>query len=1288
MKLKYLLILFIVNTINAQTWQNIGGKESYNGIMNNDSTYKDFYFETLNQFSPKNYIVVDESSLTWNNNNENIYVYKTAVNEYKGLWVFNTTIKQWKCIDEGFSIANTEQGIVPGIKGVASASNFPGRREKSQTWIDSSGNLWLFSGIVTNATIQPDSDLWKYDFTTNLWTWVSGEINNTTGNYVDFGIASDNSFPKTRTGGFCWTDNSNNLWLFSGDIYHGLSDQNSNVDDVWKYNIDTNKWTWMKGINPNLLLSSPTVLGTLGIESPLNTPGGNRMYEGSVWKANNNEVYIRGNSIYLWKYNMTTNNWTIVNNNNSTNYGIQNVENSTNNPPLTANAMTWVDANNNLWMFGGRYDYLGNSGSKMNYNTLWKFNTTTNKWTWMKGKNANTILSSFPKNHPGYYGIKGIENSLCFPMARNKGINWIKNNNLYLGYGNNYLDFEKKMLDLWKFDITSNNFTWIGGRSPSLLYNYPYIESLTLESVYNQPKANVIVKDNLGNLFGFSLVENVNNTNGLNLYGFCKYNNLNDTWQILKYRQAAFSQPLDYGTVGVESDANFPPIYISNAWFLNNEIYFIATESIQSYDNTLNSFWKFSTLTNKFTCLSRVPSNDGVLNVESLTNFPNPSFDNISFLDTNNNLMAISHNYIWRYTFSSNMWVRINESSPSSLSPLFNRNYYSHCIDSNNNLWLFGGNFSSIGNVNDLWKYNTNLNTWNLIKGLPNNKENLSYGIKGISSPTNMPGSRYSSNFFWFKDNKLWLYSGIGDNIISENTSLLDLWYYDLDVDSWIWIDGFKNTTINDYRLNYYDNNFPSIINSNFAWVNNKLFVSDESNSIWSLDIATLPILYNSYTGNVIFDLDQNGCTSEDAKIQFLKLLYTDGIDHGVNFTNDLGQYTTYSINNNFSVTPAFEQPNYFNATPNSYTNSTTTFGNIINQDFCITANGLHNDLEIILLPINQAIAGFNSNYKIIFKNKGTTTQSGTIDLTFNESVLNYISSNPSISNQSSNSLTWSFTNLLPFETREVGVIFNLNSPTETPALNNGDILSYTTAIIGQNDETPNDNTATLNQTVVNSFDPNDKICLEGTTITQNMVGEYAHYLIRFENNGNAIAQNIVVKDIIDTTKFDINTLIPIKASHSVETNISNTNKVEFHFKNINLPFDDANNDGYISFKIKTKSNLVAGNTFSNLANIYFDYNFPIITNNYTTTIQDSLGLQENELTNNISVYPNPVKNILQFKSDNKIFKVEVYDIMGRILRSNSVIENKIDLSELKTGNYILKLYTEKEIMNTKIIKE
>ena len=50
--------------------------------------------------------------------------------------------------------------------------------------------------------------------------------------------------------------------------------------------------------------------------------------------------------------------------------------------------------------------------------------------------------------------------------------------------------------------------------------------------------------------------------------------------------------------------------------------------------------------------------------------------------------------------------------------------------------------------------------------------------------------------------------------------------------------------------------------------------------------------------------------------------------------------------------------------------------------------------------------------------------------------------------------------------------------------------------------------------------------------------------------------------------------------------------------------------------------------------------------------------------------------------------KIIVYDVAGRIVSSNAVTENKVDLSALKKGNYILKIYTENGFMSTKLIKE
>ncbi|MBK7525155.1 MAG: hypothetical protein IPI53_13685 [Saprospiraceae bacterium] len=115
-----------------------------------------------------------------------------------------------------------------------------------------------------------------------------------------------------------------------------------------------------------------------------------------------------------------------------------------------------------------------------------------------------------------------------------------------------------------------------------------------------------------------------------------------------------------------------------------------------------------------------------------------------------------------------------------------------------------------------------------------------------------------------------------------------------------------------------------------------------------------------------------------------------------------------------------------------------------------------------------------------------------------------------------------------------------------------------------------------LENVIVGSYDPNDKTCLQGQYFHPDSVGKFVDFLIRFENTGNFAAENVVVKDIIDTSTFDVSSLLITDASHEVYTRIA-ANKVEFIFENIQLPFEDETNDGYVAFKIKTKSTLILG---------------------------------------------------------------------------------------------------------------
>jgi uncharacterized repeat protein (TIGR01451 family) len=443
--------------------------------------------------------------------------------------------------------------------------------------------------------------------------------------------------------------------------------------------------------------------------------------------------------------------------------------------------------------------------------------------------------------------------------------------------------------------------------------------------------------------------------------------------------------------------------------------------------------------------------------------------------------------------------------------------------------------------------------------------------------------------------------------------------------------------------------------------------------------------------GNIKFDSDNNGCDSNDAIYQNLKFKITDGTNVGNFISNTSGNYSIPVQEGIHTITPILENPNYFTVSPASINIDFPAQSSPISQDFCITSNGSHQDLEITILPTIPARPGFDAAYKIVYKNKGNQIQSGSVSLTFNDSVLDYVSAIPVIDNQTPDKLVWNYTNLQAFETREITVTLNANSPMETPAVNIGDRLSFN-ALINPvtGDEKPVDNSSALRQSVVGSFDPNDKTCLEGDLITPDLIGEYVNYLIRFENTGTYPAENIVVKDLIDLSKFDISTLVPTKASHDFVTKISG-NKVEFIFENINLPFNNATNDGYIAFKIKTLPTLVVGDSFANEANIYFDYNFPILTNKATSTFK-TLGTQDFEFADYFSVYPNPVNDILNIGTKNtiEVQSMAVYDILGQIVISvpNAKIVSKIDVSKLTTGKYFLKMITDKGTSSVKFIKQ
>ncbi|WP_431472544.1 BspA family leucine-rich repeat surface protein [Nonlabens sp. SCSIO 43208] len=445
----------------------------------------------------------------------------------------------------------------------------------------------------------------------------------------------------------------------------------------------------------------------------------------------------------------------------------------------------------------------------------------------------------------------------------------------------------------------------------------------------------------------------------------------------------------------------------------------------------------------------------------------------------------------------------------------------------------------------------------------------------------------------------------------------------------------------------------------------------------------------NVLFGKITFDFDNNGCDPNDLIASNTGLSISNGNAILYLYTDATGNYSITLPDDTYTVTPIIDT-NLYTATPANAT-FTAANQNTTTQDFCLTATTPTNDLEITILPLEEGRPGFDTNYKLVYKNKGNTQLSGNIAFTYDDDFMDFVNANPAVATSSVGNLNWSFSNLDPFETREIDFTINMNTPTDPSfPLNSNDILNFTASITPSvNDATPMDNVFDLDQTVVNSYDPNDKTCLQGDTIEPGMVGEYVHYRIRFENEGTASAINVRIVDYIDTSVFDISTFTPLSGSHDYVAQITEGNKVEFIFDNINLPNTAPASQGYVLFKIKTVSSLVLGDTFSNQAGIYFDFNFPIITNLETTTV--AMPLSNSDVTTmTMSLYPNPAHDSVTMTSNVQFDSYSIYDLRGVLISSytmyQSDYQDQIDVSSLASGMYMIQVNSEHGSVTQRLI--
>jgi len=442
-----------------------------------------------------------------------------------------------------------------------------------------------------------------------------------------------------------------------------------------------------------------------------------------------------------------------------------------------------------------------------------------------------------------------------------------------------------------------------------------------------------------------------------------------------------------------------------------------------------------------------------------------------------------------------------------------------------------------------------------------------------------------------------------------------------------------------------------------------------------------------SISGAVLFDINNNGCDNNDIPVnEILVNATSNNFNYGAIILN--GNYAIDASQGTFDVS-IINLPNYFTSTPVTESSILDNTNPTDTIDFCLTANQVIEDLNVTILPLDDARPGFESNYKLVLNNIGTEIINN-VSTTFNfdETKQSFISAIPNETSATSNSLNFSISSIQPFESIEIEITMQNFAP---PILNADDIIDFSAlALPNSNDYTPNDNQYDLEQIVVNAFDPNDKRVLQGETITIDETDDYLDYIIRFQNTGNANATFVRIEDVLDT-ELDWSTLKIVSASHDYQVNITNNNEVEFLFNNINLPYDaidEPNSKGYIAYKIKPKSTIQIGDIMSGNASIYFDYNPPIITNTVFTEVIETLSIDEYSFQNALNIYPNPTNEYFKVeKSSNvNIESIRIYNISGKLVKEFTESE-RYNVSDLNSGFYFLRIKTDKSQTIKKLVK-
>ncbi|MCC7502243.1 MAG: DUF11 domain-containing protein, partial [Flavobacteriales bacterium] len=436
--------------------------------------------------------------------------------------------------------------------------------------------------------------------------------------------------------------------------------------------------------------------------------------------------------------------------------------------------------------------------------------------------------------------------------------------------------------------------------------------------------------------------------------------------------------------------------------------------------------------------------------------------------------------------------------------------------------------------------------------------------------------------------------------------------------------------------------------------------------------LDTCPILETAITGRVFHDLNLNG-TYDVGEPPLPNTTVSVAPIGAIEGTDTLGRFALAPLPGTYTMTASFSNPYITAIVPATHTANLPTYADQDSlNDFAVQLQPGVQDLTLLRLE-GAPVPGTNTSYGFVCTNNGTIPSGGFLTVTF-DPALAYVQGSPTPSSVVANVVTWTIPTLPINGSYTVQLLLYTDS-----LLSLGTPMPFSAMLDPvATDATPANNLVNDVDTVVASYDPNCKVVEPAMlSSTEVAMGEELTYTIHFQNTGTYQASRVILTDTL-STDLQWNTMRYLGSSHACTWQIVN-GVLYVVYDPIYLPdsaSDELGSHGFVQFAMQPLSTLLNGNQVSNTANIYFDFNEPVITNTAVFTVNDASAVSELVHDQDLCLWPSPTIDVLYIAhKTERVLSVELLDLRGRPLLVAGAVDH-LDVGQLAAGMYLARVTT------------